>query len=277
MYNDHQFCSEDCRDAQIQVDMKVEKVHENLEASHCVRRLQALALEKRFEDATVISHDGTEYMRQIGVKSILVQLDESKKREDLVGMVLAGFVQWTHPKKDSARSSSSSSEGQITSKLSFVTSDSTTSSATNVQSICQATTVTESSESSQSLDTTPTRKGRSESEDKRSEANEKSICKQDVISKGTSELETHACLMCFKTSTALEVMLCDVTIYIPEEVENVKISPMLSLRKKSNFKAKSNLKRQLGYDMTAAKYLTANCRTPSSAGELNTCQVCSIM
>jgi len=196
-------------------------------------------------------------------------------------MVLAGFVQWTTPKKDSARSSSSSSssssEGQIASKLSSMTSDSTTSLSTNALSICQATTVTETSESSQNLDMSPASKDRSDSEDKRSEGSEKSISKQDLLSKGLSEPETHACLMCFKTSTALEVMICDVTIYVPEEVEKVEISPMLGLRKKSNFNPKSNLKRQLGYDMSAAKYLTANCRTPSSTGELNTCQVCSIM
>jgi len=94
MYRDHHFCSEKCRSAQIRLDMKVEKLHDDIEIT--TRKLDEDAPKRAlrvFSFAKITSHEGTEYMNRMGLKSVLALLDDVS-RQDLAGNVVAGFVRW---------------------------------------------------------------------------------------------------------------------------------------------------------------------------------------
>mmetsp|Transcript_23207 Transcript_23207/g.41047 ORF Transcript_23207/g.41047 Transcript_23207/m.41047 type:complete len:237 (-) Transcript_23207:420-1130(-) len=213
MYKDHKFCSEKCRSGQIKLDMKLENVQDQIGTSNCVKKLEAtnvnLSKNGKFFSAEITSHDGTEYMRQIGVKSVLLQLEKAV-RSQLVNNIVAGYIRWEPV-------------GQHLSPRD---------------------------------DTKPV------------------------------QWTTEPCLMCFKTSRALEVVLCDEAAYIPEKCTSVELLPLLELRKKQEFSPKSNLRMQLAYDKRASRYLrhenSRNSRnnknpTHSGRGEIGTCQLCTIM
>mmetsp|Transcript_15748 Transcript_15748/g.22073 ORF Transcript_15748/g.22073 Transcript_15748/m.22073 type:complete len:306 (-) Transcript_15748:515-1432(-) len=281
MYLDHHFCSESCRDAQIKVDTKIEKVQENIESSKCIQRLNAIDVAKHFKEAFITSHDGTEYMRRLGVKSVLACLSEEDKRNDLVGKVLAGYVRWERSKRrkynlrspsaehasKAIRTQSDSSDASSSSKLSPEVENRNLEKVTagekpnSVISLAATTVVSRISNRAIFIDTT---RSINESNDSDSDG----------------EKETHAALMCFKTGKAMEIMLCDESVLIPENLKKIEVCLLLSLRKQRNFQPKMNLKQQLKCDRTAGRYLNKTLKASNqrrAAGEVNTCQVCSVM
>jgi len=74
--------------------MKVEKLHDDIEIT--TRKLDEDAPKRAlrvFSFAKITSHEGTEYMNRMGLKSVLALLDDVS-RQDLAGNVVAGFVRW---------------------------------------------------------------------------------------------------------------------------------------------------------------------------------------
>jgi len=281
MYLDHQFCSEKCRDAQIRVDIKLEKVQDSLATSKCVQHLEPMKNSTDFSIAIVSSHDGTEFMQRIGMPSVLAKLKKGEERKDLVRKVLAGFVRW--PKVQSPRS-------QVT-----TTRTERIHSATTLSMNTETSTPDDSSSGDETLRspkhaliegdlsisiTSDMRLKDINSPLNQSEKDEESQddCDVPVL----PEMETHACLMCFKTSTALEILMCDEAVMVPRSLTQFEIAPALELRKQMTFKPRRNLKAQLRYDKQAAKYLdsqTCSLRTTASnsTNELQTCDVCTVM
>ncbi|GAB5368273.1 hypothetical protein AAMO2058_001305000 [Amorphochlora amoebiformis] len=210
MYRDHQFCSEKCRSAQIKMDMKVEKLQENLERTTNVVKRQS-PQSRKFCEVFITSHEGTEFMQSMGLRSVLAKLEKGQ-RDDLAGNVVAGYIRW---EPDSFKAPSDSPNG-LAEKI------------TN---------------------------------------NPKS--------------ESHPCLMCFKTNSAMEIMLCDDRIDIPQKSQRVEVAPVLELRRQSHFVKKESLKVQIGYDRDAAtRYLDSssnNLRTSTCSRQIQTCQICTIV
>jgi len=187
MYKDHRFCSERCRGSQISLDMKIMNLRDQYDNAKTVRALENPKIKSKsgqFLQCKVRSHDGTPYMRVLGIKSVIVELQKNQ-RPYLVNKVVAGFIRW---QGKGLEGDSSDSDG-----------------TTEVTS-----------------------------------------------------LETHAALMCFKTKTALEVMLCDDSTFIPENLVDLEVSAVLELRRKIDFRQKANLKQQITMDRGASRYLKSS-------------------
>jgi hypothetical protein len=92
---------------------------------------------------------------------------------------------------------------------------------------------------------------------------------------------TKTCLMCFKTGTAMEVMLCEDSACCIPSVTQIAVAPLLQLRKKINYNNTTTLKTQLKYDKRSAKYLhkvqSVNRDRMLGGGEPGTCQICTIL